>query len=82
MTVSLIPTGRHINGWHVIAIDAVGKRATSQCSRCGTVRMVAVADLANAPCGCRPLSVKQRKQIKQVEQQFQTRRAFDWRPGR
>ena len=77
-----IPTGRRIGSWRIIAVDAVGKRATSQCSRCGTVHMVAVADLANAPCDCRPLSLKQRKQIKQVEQQLHTRRAFDWRPGR
>jgi hypothetical protein len=82
MTATPITVDARIGHWRVVAVDAVGKRATSQCSRCGTVRMVAVADLANAPCGCRPLSVKQRKQIKQVEQQFQARRAFDWRPGR
>jgi hypothetical protein len=82
MTATPITVGARISHWRIIAVDAVGKRATVQCCTCSAVRLVAVVDLADAPCSCRPLSVKQRQAINQAEQQLHTRREFDWRPGR
>jgi len=82
-TINTIIPSAKIGHWHVLAVDATGRRAGCRC-RCGTVREVSVAALLSGEstsCGCGPLSLSQVEQLRVSKVERQRRRDRDWRPG-
>jgi hypothetical protein len=48
-----MPAGlRRVGVWWIIAVDAVGKRATCKCANCGSVRENTTESLSWLLCGC------------------------------
>jgi hypothetical protein len=76
------PTGRRINDWRIVSLDATEKRATAQCVVCGAVRVVATGELHRTNCDCRPPSGAMRRAIREDQTQRRARRERDWRPQR
>jgi hypothetical protein len=64
--ITIVP-GRRVGNWEALSVDPSGKRACCSCV-CGTVRILSVAALldgtATASCGCRPLTPKQREELR------------------
>jgi hypothetical protein len=75
MTAITFVPGMRIRNWEVLSVDPTGKRITCRC-RCGAIRVVALTALesgACTSCGCRPLTLAQRSELRAE----QARRALD-----
>ena len=78
-----VAAGQRFGHWHVLAIDATGRRAGCRC-RCGVVREVSVASLVSGEstsCGCQPLTFPQRDELKTEAARRQLGRDLKWRRG-
>ena len=70
-----------IGHWRILNI--AHRRALCRC-RCGQVREVAIAALADGTtsCGCAPTSLVNHRTLDEVRRERQRRQNFDWLPER
>ena len=43
---------QRVDGWFILAVDKVGKRAACRCANCGVVKELAVESIEAVQCDC------------------------------